>query len=111
MTRPAATGSGPAGLVAVTALVAHVAGAEPLEVRAGVDHLDLGDDLLGTISVDVLVARTASAERLATQLRLLERAGHHPSRDCGIAWRCWSGWLPPAGWDLPVSLHLTTLDR
>lgn len=103
--------SGPAELVAVTALIAHVTDTHALEVRAGVDHIDLGDELLGTISVDLLVAQVSAAERLATRLRLLERSGHHPTRGGGVAWRCWSGWLTGARWGLPVSLHLTTLDR
>ncbi|MBL0886049.1 hypothetical protein [Myceligenerans indicum] len=111
MSRPAPARSGPAELVAVTALIAHVTDTHALEVRAGVDHLDLGEELLGTISVDVLVAQASAAQRLAGRLQLMERSGHHPARDCGVARRCWSGWLAGAKWSLPVSLHLTTLDR
>lgn len=108
---PTPARSGSAELVAVTALIAHVTDTHALEVRAGVDHLDLGDELLGTISVDLLVAQASAAERLATRLRLAERSGHHPARNGGVAWRCWNGWLAGARWGLPVSLHLTTLDR
>ncbi|MBE1874167.1 hypothetical protein [Myceligenerans pegani] len=111
MSSPAPTRSGPAELVAVTALIAHITDTHALEIRAGVDHLDLGDDLLGTISVDVLVAQASAAERLAARLRLMERSGHHPAGEGGVASHCWSGWLAGAKWSLPVSLHLTTLDR
>lgn len=109
-TRPPAEPN-PASLVAVTALVARVSGADALEVRAGVSHLDLGDEVLGTISVDLLVAHPRAARRLATGLGLAERTGHHPHREHGLARLCWHGWLAGAAWDLPVSLHLTTLDR
>lgn len=101
----------PASLVAVTALVARVTGADALEVRAGVGHLDLGDEVLGTISVDMLVAHTRAAGLLASRLGLAERTGHHSVREHGLARLCWHGWLAGARWDLPVSLHLTTLDR
>lgn len=105
------SGSTPASLVAVTALVAHVAGADALEVRAGVDHLDLGDDVLGTISVDLLVADAVAAERLATHLHLTECLGPHATRERSVSWRCWHGWLAAGGWDLPVSLHVAALGR
>ena len=97
-----------AELVQVTALIAHVFDIPTLDVRAGVDHLDLEDDVVGVLTVDVVAARLPDAVRLARMLHLAERRGHHDDGVSGRAvWRCWSGWVPAAGHGLPVSLHLT----
>lgn len=97
-----------AELVEVTALIAHVYDIHTLDVRAGVDHLDLEDDVVTMLTVDVVAARTPDAARLAGMLHLTERAGHHGGEPHGrTAWRCWTGWVPAAGPGLPVSLHVT----
>ncbi|GAA2242990.1 hypothetical protein GCM10010413_52140 [Promicromonospora sukumoe] len=97
-----------AELVEVTALIAHVYDIHTLDVRAGVDHLDLEDDVVAMLTVDVVAARSPDAARLARMLHLTERAGHHGSEPHGrTTWRCWTGWVPAAGPGLPVSLHVT----
>ncbi len=95
-----------AELVGVTALIAHIFDIQTLDVRAGVDHLDLEDDVVGVLTVDVVAARVPDAMKLAGLLHLTERLGHH-SGDGPSAWRCWSGWVPAAERGLPVSLHVT----
>ncbi|HEV6953276.1 MAG TPA: hypothetical protein VKY86_08490 [Promicromonospora sp.] len=94
-----------AELVGVTALVAHVFDIRTLDVRAGVDHLDLEDDMVRVLTVDVVAARLGDAVRLARLLHLAERLGHHDGDRS--AWRCWSGWVAAADRGLPVSLHVT----
>lgn len=94
-----------AELVGVTALIAHVFDIRTLDVRAGVDHLDLEDVMLGVLTVDVVAAQVPDAARLAGLLHLTERLGHHD--DDRSAWRCWSGWVAAADRGLPVSLHVT----
>ncbi|MFD7309387.1 hypothetical protein [Promicromonospora sp. NPDC059942] len=97
-----------AELVEVTALIAHIFDIHTLDVRAGVDHLDLEDDVVGVLTVDVVAAREPDAARLARMLHLTERLGHHAGPTHGRAvWRCWTGWVPAAGEGLPVSLHVT----
>ena len=96
-----------AELVGVTALIAHIFDIHTLDVRAGVDHLDLEDDVVGVLTVDVVAARVPDAVRLAGMLHLAERHGHHESEGGPPAWRCWSGWVPAAERGLAVSLHLT----
>jgi hypothetical protein len=94
--------------VEVTALIAHVYDIHTLDVRAGVDHLDLEDDVVTMLTVDVVAARSPDAARLARMLHLTERAGHHGGEPHGrTTWRCWTGWVPAAGPGLPVSLHVT----
>lgn len=95
-----------AELVGVTALIAHIFDIHTLDVRAGVDHLDLGDDVVGVLTVDVVAARVPDAVRLARMLHLAERQGHHDGEGPAV-WRCWSGWVPVAERGLAVSLHLT----
>ncbi|MEV0952444.1 hypothetical protein [Promicromonospora sp. NPDC050249] len=95
-----------AELVGVTALIAHIFDIHTLDVRAGVDHLDLEDDVVGVLTVDVVAARVPDAVRLAKMLHLAERHGHHESQGPQV-WRCWSGWVPAAERGLAVSLHLT----
>ena len=95
-----------AELVEVTALIAHIFDIHTLDVRAGVDHLDLEDDVVGVVTVDVVAARMRDAVRLAGMLHLTEHRGHHD--DGGpTAWRCWSGWVAVAERGLAVSLRLT----
>lgn len=94
-----------AELVGVTALIAHIFDIHTLDVRAGVDHLDLEDDVVGVLTVDVVAARVPDAGRLAELLHLTERRGHHDGEGPGV-WRCWSGWVPAAEPGLAVSLHL-----
>lgn len=97
-----------AELVEVTALIAHVFDIHTLDVRAGVDNLDLEDDVVATLTVDVVAARAPDAARLARMLHLTERQGHHDGEPHGRAsWRCWTGWVPAADPGLPVSLHVT----
>ena len=97
-----------AELVGVTALIAHIFDIHTLDVRAGVDHLDLEDDVVGVLTVDVVAARVPDAMKLAGMLHLTERMGHHNGDGRGpTVWRCWSGWVPAAGRGLPVSLHVT----
>lgn len=97
-----------AELVGVTALIAHIYDIRTLDVRAGVDHLDLEDDVVGVLTVDVVAARVPDALRLAGMLHLTERLGHHDGDERGpTVWRCWSGWVPAAERGLPVSLHVT----
>ncbi|MGW2093389.1 hypothetical protein [Promicromonospora sukumoe] len=97
-----------AELVEVTALIAHVLDIHTLDVRAGVDHLDLEDDVVAMLTVDVVAARSPDAARLAGMLHLTERLGHHGGEPHGrTTWRCWTGWVPAAGPGLPVSLHVT----
>ena len=97
-----------AELVGVTALIAHIFDIHTLDVRAGVDHLDLEDDVVGVLTVDVVAARVPDAMKLAGMLHLTERLGHHDSDARGpMVWRCWSGWVPAAERGLPVSLHVT----
>ncbi|WP_423462889.1 hypothetical protein ACO229_22780 [Promicromonospora sp. MS192] len=93
-----------AELVGVTALIAHVFDIRTLDVRAGVDHLDLEDDMVRVLTVDVVAARVPDAVKLAGLLHLGERLEHH---DGGSAWRCWCGWVPAADRGMPVSLHVT----
>lgn len=101
-----------AELVEVTALIAHIFDIHTLDVRAGVDHLDLEDDVVGVLTVDVVAARVPDAARLARMLHLTERLGHHDGEAHGrTVWRCWSGWVPAAGEGLPVSLHVTAPTR
>jgi hypothetical protein len=95
-----------AELVGVTALIAHIFDIQTLDVRAGVDHLDLEDDVVGMLTVDVVAARVPDAVKLAGLLHLTERLGHHDGEGA-TAWRCWSGWVPAAERGLPVSLHVT----
>lgn len=95
-----------AELVGVTALIAHIFDIHTLDVRAGVDHLDLEDDVVGVLTVDVVAARVRDAMKLAGLLHLTERLGHHGSEGPSV-WRCWSGWVPAAERGLPVSLHVT----
>lgn len=95
-----------AELVEVTALIAHIFDIHTLDVRAGVDHLDLEDDVVGVLTVDVVAARVPDAVRLAGMLDLAERLGHHDGEG-PVVWRCWSGWVPSAERGLAVSLHLT----
>ncbi|MDR7383493.1 hypothetical protein [Promicromonospora iranensis] len=95
-----------AELVGVTALIAHIFDIHTLDVRAGVDHLDLEDDVVGVLTVDVVAARVPDAVRLAAMLHLAERVGHHDGEGPPV-WRCWSGWVPSAERGLAVSLHLT----
>ena len=95
-----------AELVGVTALIAHIFDIHTLDVRAGVDHLDLEDDVVGVLTVDVVAARVPDAVRLAGMLHLAERHGHHDGEG-PLVWRCWSGWVPAAERGLAVSLHLT----
>jgi hypothetical protein len=95
-----------AELVGVTALIAHIFDIHTLDVRAGVDHLDLEDDVVGVLTVDVVAARVPDAVRLAGMLHLTERMGHHDGAG-SVTWRCWSGWVPAAERGLPVSLHVT----
>ena len=95
-----------AELVGVTALIAHIFDIQTLDVRAGVDHLDLEDDVVGVLTVDVVAARVPDAVKLAGLLHLTERLGHHDG-DGPSAWRCWSGWVPAAERGLPVSLRVT----
>jgi hypothetical protein len=97
-----------AEIVGVTALIAHVFDIHTLDVRAGVDHLDLEDDVVGMLTVDVVAARLADALKLAGLLHLTERKGHHDGESRGPrVWRCWTGWVPAAERGLPVSLHVT----
>jgi hypothetical protein len=97
-----------AELVGVTALIAHIFDIHTLDVRAGVDHLDLEDDVVGVLTVDVVAARVRDAMKLAGMLHLTERMGHHDGDGRGPrVWRCWSGWVPAAERDQPVSLHVT----
>ena len=101
-----------AELVGVTALIAHIFDIRTLDVRAGVDHLDLEDDLVGVLTVDVVAARVPDALKLAGLLHLTERLGHHDGDARGpMAWRCWSGWVPAPERGLPVSLHVTASVR
>jgi hypothetical protein len=95
-----------AELVGVTSLIAHIFDIHTLDVRAGVDHLDLEDDVVGVLTVDVVAARVPDAVRLAGMLHLTERKGHHDGEGPAV-WRCWSGWVPAAERGLPVSLHVT----
>lgn len=95
-----------AELVGVTALIAHIFDIHTLDVRAGVDHLDLEDDVVDVLTVDVVAAQAPDAVRLARMLHLTERRGHHDGEG-PTAWRCWSGWVPAAERGLPVSLHVT----
>ncbi|MFC8796404.1 hypothetical protein ACFT1B_34475 [Streptomyces griseoincarnatus] len=95
-----------AELVGVTALIAHIFDIQTLDVRAGVDHLDLEDDVVGVLTVDVVAARVRDAMKLAGLLHLTERLGHHGGERPSV-WRCWSGWVPAAERGLPVSLHVT----
>jgi len=95
-----------AELVEITALIAHIFDIHTLDVRAGVDHLDLEDDVVGVVTVDVVAARVPDAVRLAGILHLSERKGHHDAEGTAV-WRCWSGWVPAAERGLPVSLHVT----
>lgn len=95
-----------AELVEVTALIAHIFDIHTLDVRAGVDHLDLEDDVVGVVTVDVVAARMRDAVRLAGMLHLAEQRGHHDDGGPAV-WRCWSGWVPVAERGLAVSLHLT----
>jgi hypothetical protein len=95
-----------AELVGVTALIAHIFDIHTLDVRAGVDHLDLEDDVVGMLTVDVVAARVPDAVKLAGLLHLTERLGHHDGEGATV-WRCWSGWVPAAERGLPVSLHVT----
>lgn len=95
-----------AELVGVTALIAHIFDIQTLDVRAGVDHLDLEDDVVGVLTVDVVAARVPDAVKLAGLLHLTERQGHHDGEGPSV-WRCWSGWVPAAERGLPVSLHVT----
>jgi hypothetical protein len=95
-----------AELVEVTALIAHIFDIHTLDVRAGVDHLDLGDDVVGVVTVDVVAARMRDAMRLAGMLHLAEYRGHHGGEGPTV-WRCWSGWVPVAERGLAVSLRLT----
>lgn len=116
VTAGASPGPGPvpgahlAELVGVTALIAHIFDIRTLDVRAGVDHLDLEDDMVGVLTVDVVAAQVPDAVKLAGLLHLTERRGHHTAAG-GSAWRCWSGWVAAAGRGAPVSLHVTAPDR
>lgn len=95
-----------AELVGVTALIAHIFDIRTLDVRAGVDHLDLEDDVVGVLTVDVVAAQVPDAVRLAGMLHLAERRGHHDGEG-SVVWRCWTGWVPVEEPGLAVSLHLT----
>ncbi|MFD2027543.1 hypothetical protein [Promicromonospora aerolata] len=95
-----------AELVEVTALIAHVFDIHTLDVRAGVDHLDLEDDVVGVLTVDVVAARVRDAARLAGMLHLAEHRGDHDGTGSAV-WRCWTGWVPVAERGLAVSLRLT----
>ncbi|MFD2793836.1 hypothetical protein ACFS27_09805 [Promicromonospora vindobonensis] len=95
-----------AELVEVTALIAHIFDIHTLDVRAGVDHLDLEDDVVGVVTVDVVAARMRDAVRLAGMLYLAENRGYHDGTGPAV-WRCWTGWVPVSERGLAVSLRLT----
>lgn len=95
-----------AELVEVTALIAHIFDIHTLDVRAGVDHLDLEDDVVGVVTVDVVAARVRDAVRLAGMLHLAEHRGHHDGEG-PMVWRRWTGWVPVAERGLAVSLRLS----
>lgn len=95
-----------AELIGVTALIAHIFDIHTLDVRAGVDHLDLEDDVVSVLTVDVVAARVPDAVRLAGMLHLAERPDPHDGEGAMI-WRSWSGWVPAAERGLPVSLRVT----
>ncbi|GAA4692010.1 hypothetical protein [Promicromonospora umidemergens] len=94
-----------AELVEVTALIAHIFDIHTLDVRAGVDHLDLEDDVVGVVTVDVVAARMRDAMRLAGMLHLAEHRGDQGGAP--TVWRCWRGWVAVAERGLAVSLRLT----
>ncbi|WP_369370193.1 hypothetical protein AB1046_15500 [Promicromonospora sp. Populi] len=102
-----APGAHLAELVGVTAMIAHIFDIHTLDVRAGVDHLDLEDDVVRVLTVEVVAARVPDALRLARMLHLAERPGRHDDGRVPVLWRCWSGWVQAAERGLPVSLHVT----